>query len=231
MEWKRSQKNLSTQGVKFIYKMKFVVISPPYNIEGEIELLRCLFDDGLEYFHLRKPSIDSAILEKSLIDYLERLPEKYRNKIILHSNYDLENRYNLKGVHYSQNNLPVKTLNNYRHRSASFHSIDEVEKNEYPYNYVFLSPVFDSISKQNYKSSFDLTTVANFLKRNHNRIDVIALGGIDENTVLRAYEVGFDGVAILGAVWKIFEETKSIGVSLKKFNKIKELCLKSALMY
>lgn len=222
---------MSIQGVKFIYKMKFVVISPPNNLEGEIELLGCLFDDGLEYFHLRKPGIDSAILEKSLIDYLELLPEKYHDKIILHSNYDLVNRYNLKGVHYSQSNLPVKTFNNYRHQSASFHSIDEVEKNEYPFSYVFLSPVFNSISKQNYKSSFDLTTAVNFLKRNHNRIDVIALGGIDENTVLRAYEAGFDGVAVLGAVWKTFEETKSIGVTIKKFNNIKELCLKSALMY
>lgn len=211
--------------------MKFILISPPNNIEGEIELLRYLFDDGLEYFHLRKPGIDSAILEKSLIDYLEQLPEKYRDKIILHSNYDLVNRYNLKGVHYSKNNLPVKTLNNYRHQSASFHSIDEGEKNEIPYNYVFLSPVFESISKKNYKSNFDLTTVSNFLKSNHDRVGVIALGGVDENTVLKAYEAGFDGVAVLGAVWKTFEETKSIDMAIKKFNKIKELCLKSVLMY
>lgn len=215
--------------MKFTYKMKFVVISPPNNLEGEIELLKCLFDDGLEYFHLRKPGIDSAFLEKSLIDYLEQLPEKYHDKIILHSNYDLVNMYNLKGVHYSKNNLPVKTFNNYRHQSASFHSIDEIEKNEIPYNYVFLSPVFDSISKQNYKSSYDLKTVTNFLKSNHNRVDVIALGGIDENTVLQAYEAGFDGAAVLGAVWKTFEETKSIDLTIKKFNMIKELCLKSVL--
>lgn len=217
--------------MKFIYKMKFVVISPPYNIEGEIELLRCLFDDGLEYFHLRKPGIDSAILEKSLIDYLEQLPKKYHDKIILHSNYDLVNRYNLKGVHYTKNNLPVKNINNRRHQSASFHTIDEVEKNEFPYNYVFLSPVFDSISKQNYKSNFDLTTISNFLKSNNEHVEVIALGGIDENTVLQAYESGFKGVAVLGAVWKTFEETKSINETIKKFNKIKELCLKSALMF
>ena len=217
--------------MKFIYKMKFIIISPPYNIEGEIELLRCLFDDGLEYFHLRKPGIDSAILEKSLIDYLEQLPEKYHNKIILHSNYDLVQKYNLKGMHYSKNNLPIRDLNDIKHQSASFHSIDEIEKNKYPFSYVFLSTVFDSISKQNYKSSFDLTTVSNFLKNNHNRVDVIALGGIDENTILQTYELGFDGVAVLGAVWKTFAETGSIDVTIKKFNKMKELCLKSVLMF
>lgn len=217
--------------MKFIYKMKLIIISPPYNIEGEIELLRYLFDDGLEYFHLRKPGIDSAILEKSLIDYLEQLHEKYHDKIILHSNYDLVQKYNLKGMHYSKNNLPIRNLNYIKRQSASFHSIDEIEKNKYPFNYVFLSPVFDSISKQNYKSNFDLTTISNLLKSNHERVEVIALGGIDENTVLQAYESGFNGVAVLGAVWKTFEETKSIDLTIKKFNKIKELCMKSVLMF
>ncbi|MHB1688877.1 MAG: thiamine phosphate synthase, partial [Ignavibacteriaceae bacterium] len=186
---------------------------------------------GLEYFHLRKPKIDSAILEKSLIDYLEQLPEKYHNKLILHSNYDLVQKYNLKGMHYTKNCLLGTNINNVIHQSTSFHLIDEIEKNKHPFNYVFLSPVFDSISKQNYKSSFDLTTVSNFLKNNHNRVDVIALGGIDENTILQTYELGFDGVAVLGAVWKIFAGTKSIDSTIKKFNKMKELCLKSVLMF
>ncbi|MHB9010692.1 MAG: thiamine phosphate synthase [Ignavibacteriaceae bacterium] len=211
--------------------MKLIIISPPYNIDEEIELLKYLFDDGLEYFHLRKPEIDSNTLEKSLLDYLEQLPEKYHNKIILHSNYDLVQKYNLKGMHYTKNNLPIMNFNYIKHQSASFHSIDEIEKNKHPFNYVFLSPVFDSISKQNYKSSFDLTTVSNFLKNNHNRVNVIALGGIDENTILQTYELGFDGVAVLGAVWKTFAETGSIDVTIKKFNKMKELCLKSVLMF
>jgi thiamine monophosphate synthase len=39
--------------------------------------------------------------------------------------------------------------------SGSFHSWEEIRANRFPYTYVFISPVYDSISKAGYKAAID----------------------------------------------------------------------------
>ena len=45
----------------------------------------------------------------------------------------------------------------------------------------------------------------------------IAMGGVDEDKIEKARTFGFDGVAILGALWKSNE-------IVAKFKRIQELC-------
>jgi thiamine-phosphate pyrophosphorylase len=73
---------------------------------------------------------------------------------------------------------------------------------------VFLSPVFPSISKPGYHPAIDSKIIAARLSRrtHHERkTAVIALGGITLANVIRCAELGFDGVAILGALWHAAE--------------------------
>ncbi|MGZ4048350.1 MAG: thiamine phosphate synthase, partial [Bacteroidia bacterium] len=63
-----------------------------------------------------------------------------------------------------------------------------------------------------------------FLKNNNTKI--IALGGIDENTIQEAINLGFDGAAVLGAIWMSkdpLEKFINLQNSLKKINAIKEV--------
>ena len=90
--------------------------------------------------------------------------------------------------------------------SASFHTLHDLNENDFPYQYVFLSPVFDSISKPGYSAKFELKRLAEELKliKNKNPFlpKVIALGGISAKNIIQVKEAGFSGAALLGAIWE-----------------------------
>ena len=200
--------------------MKLIVISSPVDLNNEHELLGSLFETGLGCFHLRKPEYSEMQMEA----YLQSVPGKYHKKIMLHAHYPLAEKYNLKGIHHT------KTIPGYFKEgltvSASVHSIKEIEESK-KYDYVFLSPLFDSISKPGYTGNFDFGELKNFLQRlkmQHSHPEVIALSGIDENNITIAHETGFDGVAVLGSIWGTFLKNKNIQDTIIKFHKIQEQC-------
>lgn len=200
--------------------MKLIVISSPADLSNEHELLCSLFEAGLGCFHLRKPGYSEMQTE----DYLQSVPEKYHKRVMLHSHYPLSEKYSLKGIHHT------KTIPGYYKEgltvSASVHSIKEIEESK-KYDYVFLSPVFDSISKPGYVGNFDFLELKNSLqklKMKQPYPEVIALSGIDENNINLAHETGFDGVAVLGSIWGTFLKNKNIQDTIIKFHKIQEQC-------
>ena len=83
--------------------------------------------------------------------------------------------------------------------------MEDIENNKYPYEYVFLSPLFDSISKPGYTSKFDGKLIADRFQRwkQEGRItpEVIALGGVEAQNVVKLKTLGFSGAAVSGAVW------------------------------
>ena len=83
--------------------------------------------------------------------------------------------------------------------STSFHKISNVDLYDPLYNYVFLSPVFDSISKKDYQSGFDAFSLQKALERSKYR--VYALGGLCAENIALAKEYGFKGGALLGGIW------------------------------
>jgi thiamine-phosphate pyrophosphorylase len=82
-------------------------------------------------------------------------------------------------------------------------------------DYVFLGPIFRSISKQGYSPKISLNEI--FSLFSSGRLNslakipkVYALGGIRKKKMLRLSEVGFSGVALLGSVWGSRDPLKSI---------------------
>ena len=77
--------------------------------------------------------------------------------------------------------------------------------NERPYGYVFISPVFDSISKAGYKAAIDLQQCAavrqEVIKARGYCPQIIGLGGVGAEQVRILQANGFDGAALLGSVW------------------------------
>ena len=120
--------------------MKLIVITTEHFFEGEAAALNALFERGMEILHLRKP----ASTEDGLKNLIEQIDEQFHKRIVLHDHYSLINTFRLKGIHLNNRNMqqpehiscPV---------SSSCHSIKELE-NLTGYDYVFLSPVFDSIT-------------------------------------------------------------------------------------
>jgi len=186
--------------------MKIVVLSSGKNFPGEIKIVTEMFKYGLEYFHLRKPTLSTA----DLTSYIKTIPIKYHSRIILHTKHNLAKIFDVKGIHLTSkhrkkkfktwwNIKRIKIKNPNICITTSFHSIETLTENSLTYDYAFLSPVFDSISKRNYQGKFNENNL-NFVFENL-KTKVIALGGVDISKIEQIEEMGFDGMGLLGAIW------------------------------
>ena len=129
--------------------MKLILITTPEYFVEENQILNALFEEGLDTLHLRKPGTEAVYAER----LLTLIPEKYHKKIVIHDHFYLCNEYKLKGIHLNSRN-PIAPDNYSGHISASCHTLEEVQEDKKTCDYVFLSPIFDSISKEGYSSNF-----------------------------------------------------------------------------
>ncbi len=208
--------------------MELIVISYSQDINSEHELLISLFNAGLENFHLRKPDYSVEDYKK----YIEIIPEKYHKNIVVHKYIDLFNEYNLKGVHFSsENKYRINEFNNLQiQKSISCHNFHEI-LNLRGFSYAFLSPVFDSISKEGYHSNFSSDELTAFFQKKSIPAKVIALGGISSENINKALSLGFDGVAVMGALWNNFKNDNNIAKTTSYFIELKRKCQQFARTY
>ncbi|MGB3464087.1 MAG: hypothetical protein WBA74_02415, partial [Cyclobacteriaceae bacterium] len=78
--------------------MKIVVVSSPKDQPDEIVEVIRMFEAGLENFHIRKPRLN----RKELTDYIKLFPEKYRDRLVIHSYHGLASGLKLGGIHLSR---------------------------------------------------------------------------------------------------------------------------------
>ncbi len=205
--------------------LSLLVLSPPEEPLREKEILLSLFAEGLETYHLRKPHYT----EREMRLFISDIPSSFHSRIVLHSHWHLGEEYSLKGVHGSPSQGVLQAEPSFFSQtiSQSIHHFSEYFQsaqnlNEAP-DYVFLSPLFNSISKQGYHAKFKSEELELFFQE---RIflpqapQVIALGGIDSSRIIQVKQWGFDGVALLGCLW----DQKTPQQALHEFIKIKNLC-------
>ncbi len=194
-----------------------LLISPEQDLKDEIEVLVQLFNHGLTTYHLRKPDWSAEKTQQ----WIKQLPKEFHNRVVLHNHFELAKNFELKGIHLNEKNKPnAGQLSKYKIISASFHTLEDLKANAFPYEYVFLSPIFDSISKAGYKSNFDLKLLAQGLGelklQNSSTPKAIGLGGINALNILALKSAGFSGAALVGSVWqgenpvKAFSEIQAV---------------------
>lgn len=177
--------------------MEWIVITSPGFLQGEADFIDRLFGHGLDRLHLRKPGADIGECRR-LLDGISR---EWLPRIVVHDNFGLCREYGLGGVHLNGRN-PIAPPNHEGSVSRSCHSLEEISRYKGECDYLTLSPIFNSISKQGYMAAFGPGQLA--AARDSGLIDrrVIALGGVTLENIPRVKELGFGGVAILGDVWQ-----------------------------
>lgn len=176
--------------------MKMHVISSPCFMQGEESFISELIDAGIDVFHLRKPHCDINDYRK----LLDGIPDKYLSRIVIHEHFELFHSYPLMGIHL---NGRCNTIPDDFHGSLSksCHSLKEIESNITLYDFVFLSPVFNSISKPGYLSNFSSEQLDEAAANGVINEKVIALGGINVLNHSELAKYHFGGFAVLGDIW------------------------------
>lgn len=175
-----------------------VLITSEENIRDEKDQLIHFFENGLPLLHVRKP----GMIEEEMKCWLSQFQEKYLQRMVLHEHHRLTEIFMVKGIHLKESfRRNQKDLAGYVEKykskgftvSSSFHDLEQLKNNASSFDYVCLSPVFTSVSKKGYEGQ--TFNVENIFSK------VIALGGIEADKIRRTKEMGYTGVAVLGAVW------------------------------
>ena len=178
-----------------------IVITPEENHPHEEQILHALVRACGVTIHLRKP----GFTEEEYRLYLTQYPS-ILSHIILHEHHSLAKEFSVKGIHLKESDRKsAKEIpHNVKVISTSLHIINEAENLVNEYEYIFYSPLFKSISKPGYGSDQTLEslkeTVSELKKKTITPI--IGLGGINGDNIGLVKKSGFDGAALLGAIWE-----------------------------
>ncbi|MCZ8230512.1 thiamine phosphate synthase [Flavobacterium sp.] len=179
-----------------------IVITNPIAKPNEMNLIHSLFENGLEVLHIRKPDFSAAEMNA----FLSKIAIAFRPRLVLHSHHELALRFGISRIHFTEKKrieTPEAHLKKWKKRgytlSTSIHQRDDVEQLSNAFDYAFFGPVFESISKPNYRSNVDFEKELKLIKNKKPRL--VALGGITPQNSKTALEYGFNDIALLGCIW------------------------------
>lgn len=178
-------------------KKKLIIISPATKVDCEDYIYNILFEKGLSHLHIRKLNASEDVYRY----IIENIDRKYRDRIIIHDYYKLVDEYNLGGIHIKSDKISdvSKSVLGNKSVSVSCHSLEDIEAIKFTPNYCFISPVFDSISKDGYKHKFSDEELGTIISKS--KYPLIALGGINADNMAKCLNIGFAGVATIGYIW------------------------------
>lgn len=178
--------------------MKIIAITTPKIIDEDTYIIKGLLDRGIDTVHLRKP--ESSISECRRL--LATLDAQYRANIVIHDYHELYYEFSLRGIHINRNIVALPSGYNGL-KSRSCHSLEEVVRYKSEYDYLLLSPIFDSISKVGYRSTFNEDVLQRASTSGIIDSKVIALGGVTLDKISYLKGLNFGGAAMVGAIYNI----------------------------
>ncbi len=186
--------------------MNILVISPSKTKDNEIKIVKELFENGLETFHLRKPKQST----KELRDYIKQIPEFFHNRIVIHSHHNLAREFNLKGIHLTKQHLQHKwrlwinlNLGGLKNRNLIITQSKTTlaslyEASEYKFNYVLLRPVFDALTNS-LQSGFHPSGIKAALDKVP--FELVIGGGINLSTIKTCLDLGVKNIILGSYIW------------------------------
>ena len=175
--------------------MKLIVVTAPTFFVEEDKIITALFEEGLDILHLRKPETPAMYSER----LLTLIPAKYHKRIITHEHFYLQEEFSLMGIHLNTRN-PKEPHDYSGHISCTCHSLDEVQNKKHFYDYLFLSPIYNCITKSGVTSGYTAEELRQAGKSKVIDSRVMALGG----NILEIKDYGFGGAVVMGDLWNKF---------------------------
>ncbi|WP_062545394.1 thiamine phosphate synthase [Rufibacter tibetensis] len=181
-----------------------VVVTPDNSTPLQIALWLELLNAGADYLYVRG-DVEAYEVQEELARLVSR---GYASKLILPRTQakSLEAAVRYFHVKERERHTSERTYSPTIPYSTSVHALSDIGDLDPVFQLVFYSPLFRSISKEGYGPKTELATIQKewqALKAQQGRLPkVIGLGGISADNVLEVKQAGFDGAALLGAIWQ-----------------------------
>lgn len=190
-------------------------ISAASIVKNEHATIHQLLDGGLDLFHIRK----YHYTDEALKVFLDGIHPKFRHKLVLHSHFHLAKDFGIGRLHFNEK-MRREHQSLFEEEvvfSTSVHQIKEFNQLSNDWKYAFLSPVFPSISKKGY--GIDKNIFDEIKNRTNTAVQLIGLGGVQQDNYKELRNQGADGAALLGSIWQHPHPLKTI----KKCQQIDQL--------
>jgi len=136
------------------------------------------------------------------------LPARWHGRVFLHAHHGLAAQLGVGGIHFPDSVASTETVMPRAGcaSSRSCHDVGSVKAALGHHDAVFFGPVFSSLSKPGYGPAsnavlLDLRRLLLARPLRDKHTDVFAIGGVTVERLDSCRAMGFDGAAILGAVW------------------------------
>jgi thiamine-phosphate pyrophosphorylase len=203
--------------------MKLIVITPSTSRDREQNILKQMLDLGLPTLHIRKPHLSTESLKK----YLNNFSKEQLKHIMIHSHHSLLWDYNLKGIHLTKAHKKkqfrswaiqkiIKLRRGNFSMSTSCNSISSMAASYNEFEYIMLTPVFGQT--QEHRPTFSRGTLDIIIEKYPGKL--IARGGANIESIAKAYDIGFTGMAFQNFIWK---SEDPVGQFIKVLERYKEL--------
>lgn len=167
-------------------RFRIIAITEPVTFDNEGALIELMLRRGVDRVHVRKPGADAA----TVMSLIRSVDESLWPRLSIHGFQSIAADIGA-GIHLNAQN-PTAPPGFGGVLSRSCHSLCELA--ESGVDYQFLSPVFDSISKQGYRGAFNPATLRVGAR-------TLALGGVTPERFNELRLCGFGGAAMLGYFW------------------------------
>ncbi len=176
--------------------MQLIIITPETFMPAESTAITALLMAGADRIHIRKPGASEAEVGR----LIEQIPARFHASLSLHDHFALLTGFPDLAVHLNRRNgdLPASYAGRV---SRSCHALTELTEQKAAADYLFLSPVFNSISKAGYASAFPPEVLRQAAADGIIDSQVVALGGVKADNIGELKPLGFGGVALLGDIW------------------------------
>lgn len=170
-----------------------IAVTRPELVAGEWRQIERYLDNGFARVHIRKPEWSEAATE----ELLQRISCRLYSRLTLHDHHRLALKYGCGVQCNARNPKPAKDSSLI---SRSCHSLKEAAACK-EYDYVTISPIFDSISKPGYKAN---TSLIDDVRRADltSYPPLVAMGGVTFENIEILKNYGFAGAAMLGTLWQ-----------------------------
>ena len=193
-----------------------ILITEPDFIPDEEKFINAFFNEGLGILHLRKPEATALQMH----ELISKIDEKFHSRIMIHSHYELFETFKIRGVHFTENSKgQIRSYEKVQcKKSLAVHELSDLKCVDNSIDYVFLSPLFSSVSKAGYSKQWNFESIKAELSEYRN-FKVMALGGITLDNVKQVKELGFDDFALLGSIWEPVKSNHSLTQVIEIFNR------------
>ena len=157
---------------------------------------------GVSIVQLREKELPTRdFLKKAFL--LKELSLKYNVPLLINDRIDIAIACDADGVHIGQSDMPYeharKLLGKDKIIGLSIESFEEAqEAQKFDLDYIAISPVFSTPTKQNTKIEFGIEGIKKICSLTQHK--TVAIGGINLDNVNEIVSAGVDGICVVSAI-------------------------------